>query len=71
MLKETDVRDYTINQEDRSITLHKPMTMTELCRRLIEDGHEDLVQLVTWEADEALKKLIRDGGWIESTHLQR
>jgi hypothetical protein len=57
--------DYTINEVTQTITLHKPMTMDELCRQLIADGRGVLAEAMTPEANEVLHELMRDGGWNE------
>lgn len=63
----TNTPDYTINKESRTVTLHKPMTESELCRQLLRDGHVDLVDAVKLIPDETTARLLRDSGFVENT----
>ena len=58
-------KKYSIDRAAKQITLHVPMTKTELCRLLIADGHGDLVESIKCVPDDSTKALLRDGGFID------
>ncbi len=59
-------KSYTINPNDKTITLYRPMTENDLCLELLRDGHENLVERAKLKPSEESIRIIRDGVFTEA-----